>query len=79
MPQIGAPLTYVTTATFLSVFELGSLRELPDIEALEDAGLLERGEPVDLRPDSLDGVFGVPPDDYTDLETDEIVSGDEAP
>ena len=59
MPQIGAPLTYVTTATFLSVFGLGSLRELPDIEALEDAGLLERGEPVDWRPDSLDGVLGL--------------------
>jgi chromosome segregation and condensation protein ScpB len=79
LPQIGAPLTYVTTATFLSVFGLGSLRELPDIEALEDAGLLERGEVVDLRADSLDRVLSLGTDDDTDLETDEILSVDEAP
>ena len=79
LPQIGAPLTYVTTATFLSVFGLGSLRELPDMEALEDAGLLERGEPVDPRPDSLDGVLGLTADEDTDLETPELPSVDEAP
>ncbi len=79
MPQIGAPLTYVTTATFLSVFGLGSLRELPDIEALEDAGLLERGESVDLRPDSLDSILGPRTYEDTDLEPDEILSVDEAP
>jgi segregation and condensation protein B len=79
MPQIGAPLTYVTTATFLSVFGLGSLRELPDVEALEDAGLLERGEPLDLRSDGLDGVLGLTADDDTDLQAAERPSGDEAP
>jgi chromosome segregation and condensation protein ScpB len=79
MPQIGAPLTYVTTATFLSVFGLGSLRALPDMEALEDAGLLERGESVDLRPDCLDGVLGLATDDDMDLESAEILSVDEAP
>jgi chromosome segregation and condensation protein ScpB len=79
MPQIGAPLTYVTTATFLSVFGLGSLRELPDMEALEEAGLLERGEPVDPRPDSLDGVLGLTADNDTDLESAEIPSVDDAP
>ena len=48
LPALGAPLTYVTTDRFLSLFGLGSLRDLPDLEALEDAGLLERGpaEPV---------------------------------
>jgi hypothetical protein len=55
------------------------LRELPDIEALEDAGLLERGEPVDLRSDSLDGVLGLTADDDTDLQAAEGPSGDEAP
>lgn len=79
LPQIGAPLTYVTTATFLSVFGLGSLRELPDIEALEDAGLLERGEPVDLTPDSLDGVLGLTKNEDTEVVTDEFLSVDEAP
>ncbi|MDX8449635.1 SMC-Scp complex subunit ScpB [Mesorhizobium captivum] len=41
-PQPGAPYTYVTTKNFLSQFGLDTLRPLPDIEALEDAGLLSR-------------------------------------
>src|SRR6476661_3087794 len=41
-PLPGAPATYVTTARFLSMFGLGSLRDLPEIEALQDAGLLDR-------------------------------------
>ncbi|MEJ6782600.1 SMC-Scp complex subunit ScpB [Aminobacter sp. Piv2-1] len=41
-PQLGAPYTYVTTKHFLSAFGLETLRDLPDFEALEDAGLLSR-------------------------------------
>lgn len=41
-PTPGAPFTYVTTKAFLSHFALDTLRDLPDIEALEDAGLLSR-------------------------------------
>lgn len=41
-PTPGAPYTYVTTKTFLSHFGLETLRDLPDFEALEDAGLLSR-------------------------------------
>ncbi len=41
-PDPGAPYTYVTTNAFLAHFALTSLRDLPDIEALEDAGLLQR-------------------------------------
>ncbi|TPJ12255.1 SMC-Scp complex subunit ScpB [Mesorhizobium sp. B2-7-3] len=41
-PQPGAPYTYVTTKTFLSQFGLDTLRQLPDFEALEDAGLLSK-------------------------------------
>ncbi len=41
-PEPGAPYAYVTTKKFLEVFALASLRELPDIEKLEDAGLLQR-------------------------------------
>ncbi|PRD43728.1 segregation and condensation protein B [Phyllobacterium phragmitis] len=41
-PQPGAPYTYVTTKEFLSHFGLDSLRDLPDMEALEDAGLLSK-------------------------------------
>ena len=39
-PTPGAPFTYVTTRAFLSHFGLDTLRDLPDLEALEDAGLL---------------------------------------
>lgn len=39
-PTPGAPFTYVTTRQFLAHFSLNTLRDLPDIEALQDAGLL---------------------------------------
>ncbi|NBJ12989.1 SMC-Scp complex subunit ScpB [Microvirga arsenatis] len=62
-PEPGAPLTYVTTSKFLSVFGFASLRDLPDIEALEEAGLLqptaETNEPVD----ALDRELGPVGDD----------------
>jgi segregation and condensation protein B len=41
-PTPGAPYTYVTTKTFLSHFGFDTLRDLPDFEALEDAGLLSK-------------------------------------
>lgn len=41
-PQPGAPYTYVTTKAFLLEFGFDTLRDLPDIEALEDAGLLSK-------------------------------------
>lgn len=41
-PTPGAPYTYVTTPAFLSAFGFETLRDLPDIEMLEDAGLLSR-------------------------------------
>lgn len=41
-PQPGAPYTYVTTQEFLLEFGLETLRDLPDFEALEDAGLLSK-------------------------------------
>ncbi|NUJ81978.1 SMC-Scp complex subunit ScpB [Methylocystis sp. FS] len=44
-PMPGAPYAYVTTRKFLEVFGLASLRDLPDIERLEDEGLLERQQP----------------------------------
>jgi chromosome segregation and condensation protein ScpB len=47
----------VTTKQFLSAFGMETLRDLPDIEALEDAGLLSRKEMVDesLPPPSDEG------------------------
>ncbi len=41
-PTPGAPYTYVTTPQFLSAFGMDTLRDLPNVEALEDAGLLSR-------------------------------------
>lgn len=41
-PTPGAPYTYVTTKAFLLKFGLDTLRDLPDFEALEDAGLLSK-------------------------------------
>lgn len=38
-PRRGAPYTFVTTETFLAAFGLQSLRDLPDPEQFDDAGL----------------------------------------
>lgn len=45
-PTPGAPYTFVTTKHFLSAFGFDTLRDLPDVEALEDAGLLSRAIPL---------------------------------
>ena len=39
-PKLGAPYAYVTTEKFLMEFGFESLRDLPDLEALKDAGLI---------------------------------------
>jgi segregation and condensation protein B len=41
-PQPGAPYTYVTTNAFLSLFRLNGLADLPNMEQLEEAGLLSK-------------------------------------
>ncbi len=41
-PEPGAPFAYVTTKKFLEVFGLATLRDLPDLERLEDEGLPRR-------------------------------------
>ncbi|MET4130431.1 SMC-Scp complex subunit ScpB [Roseovarius sp. MBR-6] len=38
-PRRGAPYTFVTTDVFLAAFGMESLRDLPDPEQLDDAGL----------------------------------------
>lgn len=52
-PTPGAPYTYVTTKDFLLEFDLDTLRDLPDFEALEDAGLLSKEKLLagDITPD----------------------------
>jgi segregation and condensation protein B len=46
----GRPLTFVTTPTFLAHFGLGSRRDLPGMDDLRAAGLLD---PVDLAVEQL--------------------------
>ncbi|NHT77706.1 SMC-Scp complex subunit ScpB [Rhizobiaceae bacterium CRRU44] len=43
-PTPGAPYTYVTTRHFLSAFGMETLQDLPDVEMLEDAGLMQGRE-----------------------------------
>ena len=49
-PTLGAPIAYVTTERFLSEFGFESLSDLPDLEALKDAGLIDEPELAELRP-----------------------------
>ncbi|MDA9537284.1 transcriptional regulator [Bradyrhizobium sp. CCBAU 21362] len=75
-PTPGAPYTNVTTKTFLSHFGFESLRDLPDIDLLEDAGLLSKdrlladGLPVGFPTDAtaVDG-------DDEPFERDESLAG----
>src|SRR5271155_2124477 len=66
-PTPGAPYAYVTTPAFLSHFGFESLRDLPDIEKLEDAGLIGRTSEARLDGEALAselrGVFGLPGDE----------------
>jgi segregation and condensation protein B len=57
----GRPLTYATTATFLQHFGLGSRRDLPGIDDLKAAGLLD---PIDAALEQL----GI--DEQSELETE---------
>jgi segregation and condensation protein B len=45
-PQPGAPYAYVTTPAFLSQFGFASLRDLPDLEQLKDAGWISENNPT---------------------------------
>jgi len=58
-PQPGAPHTYVTTPAFLTLWGLASLRDLPDLDRLEEAGLLGKAP----LPEELRGALGITGDD----------------
>ncbi len=65
-PMPGAPYAYVTTKRFLEAFGLATLRDLPDIEKLEDAGLLQRSV-VEIE---LDGMSGIEDEDAAEAVED---------
>jgi segregation and condensation protein B len=73
-PQPGAPHTYVTTPAFLGLWGLPSLRDLPDLDRLEDAGLLGKAP----LPEELRGALGIRDDDEDPtIEADEDGDVDE--
>ena len=74
-PQPGAPYAYVTTKQFLSHFGFDTLRDLPDMEQLEEAGLLSKqkllaGEALAGESSSLD-LMNIDEEGRESLETDE--------
>jgi segregation and condensation protein B len=74
-PQPGAPYTYVTTKQFLSHFGFDTLRDLPDREQLEEAGLLSKhkllaGEGLAGESSSLD-LMNIDEEGRESLETHE--------
>jgi segregation and condensation protein B len=64
-PRAGAPVTFVTTGTFLEHFGLASLRDLPDMEKLEDEGLLSKEA---LLSGELARAFGIETDEPDEIE-----------
>ncbi|MGA9601999.1 MAG: SMC-Scp complex subunit ScpB [Methylocystis sp.] len=74
-PEPGAPFAYVTTKRFLEVFGLASLRHLPDIERLQDEGLLHRPQ-EDIELDGALGISGEDDELFADVvELDEAEEG----
>lgn len=47
----GRPVTYMVTESFLDHFGLASVNDLPDLEEMRSAGLLEQVPPVEIAPD----------------------------
>lgn len=66
---LGRPLTWLTTNGFLDQFGLSTIMELPGLEDLKAAGLLDRRPAIDTVPDNRD-LF-----DDADKSAAEILSG----
>jgi segregation and condensation protein B len=76
-PQPGAPHTYVTTPAFLELWGLASLRDLPGLARLEDAGLLGKAPlPEELR-DALGITDDDEDEDRAESAADEDSEGDQ--
>lgn len=66
----GRPLTWVTTSDFLDHFNLTSIKDLPGVEDLQSAGLLDSRPAMDIVPDTEELFSG-------DAEESRIASPDE--
>jgi segregation and condensation protein B len=66
---LGRPLTWLTTNGFLDQFGLSNILELPGLEDLKAAGLLDRRPAIDTVPDNRD-LF-----DDADKSAAEVLSG----
>jgi len=66
-PRAGAPVTYVTTGKFLERFGFASLRDLPEMEKLEDEGLLSKEA---FLSGELASAFGIEIDEPDEAEED---------
>ncbi len=64
-PRAGAPVTYVTTPKFLEQFGFASLRDMPNMEKLEDEGLLSKEA---LLSGELARAFGIDLDEPDQME-----------
>jgi segregation and condensation protein B len=62
-PQPGAPIAWVTTARFLEMFALGSLRDLPELELLQDATAGDGNDGVEVV---LDDALGLNEEEEAD-------------
>lgn len=70
----GRPLTWKTTNEFLSVFNLGSLKELPGFDDLKAAGLLDARPVLATLPPDGEDAHAAPADEedeFADLEEGE--------
>ena len=66
----GRPLTWVTTSSFLDQFALESITDLPGMDELKSAGLLDRRPAIEAIPTS-DDLFANANDDAKEEEDDE--------
>jgi segregation and condensation protein B len=70
-----SPNTYVTIQAFLAHFGLNTLRDLPEMEALKDAGLLSKENLLAGDFPDLGGVPDEVDDQSDDLEVSEPSEG----
>jgi segregation and condensation protein B len=70
-PQPGAPYSYVTTTGFLALYGFDSLRDLPDMDRLEEAGLLGKIPLADELRSALGLTSDAGDEDFAESDADE--------